>query len=290
MIPNIYSQSGFNFIEVDNEKYLRISSKNISDAMSYAKNNGIRFIEINYTQGYSLRNIDFVKDYDFIEGLSIVTDIEGINIEAVHTLSHLRLLNLNREPKQVLNLADFPKLEILKLEWNKNVRELSNCGSLKELRLSKYKRENLEELKELTALEALTIVQSKLTSLRGIEKLIKLNSLNLFYLPKLSSIEGIENLKELKELNIQNCPSIYSIEPISELKQLVKFELNNCKEIETIKPAKDLNNLEKFWIIKTEIRDGDLTPCFGKKDAFCTPKKYYSHTSEEIDKVNRTIR
>ncbi|WP_205702860.1 hypothetical protein, partial [Botryobacter ruber] len=107
---------------------------------------------------------------------------------------------------------------------------------------------------------------------------------------KLASLEGIESLTNLLDLTITTCSKISNIDPVIKLEKLRSLEINNCKDIDSIKPVKNLKHLEKLWVINTNIIDGDLVPCIGRKDAFCTPKKHYSHSSKEIDKINQTVR
>ncbi|WP_205702848.1 hypothetical protein, partial [Botryobacter ruber] len=133
MKHGLYSNNGYNFYENGYQKFLIVNSNQIYETLDYARTQAITYIVISYAHGYNLKSIDFVKDYPFIQGLHIVKDVNGMNIDAVHALSNLEYLYINRAPEQTLDLDVFPKLITLNFEWDKHVKNLSSCTFLKEL-------------------------------------------------------------------------------------------------------------------------------------------------------------
>lgn len=76
--------------------------------MKYALANGISWVFIHSYDGYKLDNVNFLKEYDFITGISITDEL--IEISGVHYLTNLKHLSLSNG-KQPVDLSKFKYLE-----------------------------------------------------------------------------------------------------------------------------------------------------------------------------------
>ena len=259
----------------------------IEFVMNYATQNKIKGLIISYDRGFRNTTIEFLKNYTFIENL-IIQYYGNIDLNGIHYLRNLKKLALNiiANDNQLIDFSCFPNLETCFFDWRPKAKSIFNCKTLKDLRISKFRKENLEDLQELSNLEALTITSSPIKYLKGIENL-KISRLRLYYLTKLENLNYIEGLAEyIKELDIHACKKIKNIQQIASLTNLEMLGLNNCGEIDNIKPIKNLKKLYRFnFRESTNILDGDVTPCFDLKDVAFQNRKHYTHTYEEINKV-----
>jgi hypothetical protein len=250
----------------------------------------IRNVALNFNSiRTTRRDITFLKShYDFIEGISISGNLD---ITALSRFANLKRLSLQNPPAQIIDFDNFPLLQECKIEWNKKVKNIDRLKSLETLHLWRYKMSDLQEIEGLRSLRELSVSHSSIVSLQGIGSLEVLERLELVYLCKLNSLHGLERLSNLRRLGFDHCPHIDDLSPVQELKNLEHLGTYGCRKINSLKPLKNLNKLDTIYILgRTEIMDGDMTPLIGRKDAGISTRKHYTHTSEEIDKLNGTVR
>lgn len=265
-----------------------ISSDNIADEMEAVRRGNILGIILSFDKGYTLNNVDFLKDYTFIERITI-SSYQGINYAGLHHLNNLKFLAINvlAKDNQEIDFNMFPKLEDCRFTWRPKASSIFNCTSLKRLDIIKFNKDNLQDLSKLINLKILDLRQSSFKSLVGIESL-GLEKLGLYYLSKLENLQTVDKLsKSLKVLDIESCKNINDIHEISQLHNLEKLGLNNCKQIDSLKPIQNLNKLQQFdfWG-DTSILDGDMSPCIGIRKVAFENRKHYNYKNEEIDRLN----
>jgi hypothetical protein len=245
---------------------------------------GISNIEINGLHGYKRRDVDFLKKYDFIEGVSIVD--RDIDISAINALTGLRRIILTWAYNQVLQFSNFKHLEECSLTWSNNVKSVLSCETLKYLRISKFKFKDFCVLSKLRNLEWLEIVQSSLASLRGIENLQSLNNLELNYINNLENLQGIEEMRgSLCYLMINKCNKIKDYSSICSLVKLKKLVIIDSANIDSLACLNNLHDL-KHLHLNVDVLDGDMTPCLGIEKVFFVNKKHFSHTLKQIMQLN----
>ncbi|HEY5745185.1 MAG TPA: hypothetical protein VIU12_03830 [Chryseolinea sp.] len=250
----------------------------------------IRNVELNFnTIRTTRRDITFLKPhYDFIEGISISGNLD---ITALGKFANLRRLSLQKLPAQIVDFDNFPLLQECKIEWNKKVKNIDRLKSLEILHLWRYKMSDLQGIGELRSLRELSVIHSSITSLQGIGSLDVLERLNLGYLRKLNSLHGLEDVSNLRRLDMDYCPHVDDLSPVQELINLEHLGTYGCRKIKSLKPLKNLTKLDIVYIMgRPDIEDGDMTPLIGRKDACIATRKHYTHTSEEIDRLNGTVR
>ena len=289
--PSIYEKDGLSFrTNKDEGDYLLLSSKNLETSFKQIKKIGIKNVEINYTKGFELSNLDFLSNYSFVEGISLVINDE-IDVSGLSFVQNLKFLSINKELTQVIDLEQFQLLECLSIAWNKKIKSLSKCENLKALSLGGYKGEDLTELSDLINLTDFSLDFPAIKRINGIDNCKKLKTISIAYARKLNSLSGLENLTNIKILYIDNCSKIEDINSVAKLENLELLSMHDCKEIRSILPIKNLKKLAVVGFTGTTlIKDGDLTPLIGRKDATFSPRKFYSHTEKEIDRLNNTTR
>jgi hypothetical protein len=283
---NIYEEYGLSFRRNEIGKFLINPSER---DIQKIKDLGIKNIEINDSLGIVPYNLRFLEKLDFIEGISIIT-FKSLDITPIHHLKNLSFLNLTREFNETIDFEKFPDLKFCQLTWNSKVRNLGQLKFIETLILTNYKKADLSDLKGLSSLKKLSIIKSSIASIDGLENFEHLEYLELISLRKLNSLKGLGYFKNLRRLDLESC----SIKDLESLKDNVNLELlgiHNGKDIQSLNPLKDLSKLEIIYLSgNTNIVDGDMSPLIGRKDASVGTRKHYSHSAEEIDKINGTER
>lgn len=279
--------NGFKIFDEPKYKSLIIDSNRITECMDFYRNESFDGIAISRFHGYKLNEIDFLKNYPFVERISVTS--ETIELSGLNYLSNLKHLSLIND-KQAVDFSNFPNLVVCQIEWNNKLQNIGLCKELKELQITKFnsKEKNLMPLSDLSNLEKLTLTRTNINSFNGLQKLQKLKQLEIYY------AKGIENLSDINcisntliNLHLSNCPNIKSYSEITELQKLYWLKLSKCGDIPSLSFIKEMPNLEKISFIDTNVLDGDLSPCIGLQHAGFTNKKHYSHTIAEMKKINQ---
>lgn len=269
---------------INQEKYICVQNE---DDLITARNNQISNIVFTSKGEYQFekKDIDFVRDFaNIIKSISITT-YNNFNYSAIHYLTNLKEISIGvlASDNQEIDFINFHRLEKLNFDWRKKAKNLNKLHNLKELLISKYKKENLSEFSELTKLEILFVWKSAIENLEGGDNLSSVNRLSLYGNRNLTTLKGIEQLKNLTKLEIDGCKSINSIEEISSLENLEVLKIDNCGDIESLKPIQHLKKLKELTFAEsTNILDGDLSPCIGIQNVGFMKRKHYSHTYEEL--------
>ena len=286
------------FKEVNNVKFRAWSSgeeevlildQHLHECIEYINHHGIKMISVmdSYYKGHDL---EFLRKCLTVEEVSLDSDYLK-DVSGLLYLKHLRVLSLSElfvvDGDMEFDLSPFTELESLSLYWSKKVKGIHKLINLKKLSVWKYapKLANLEELGYLQNLEKLTITQSKVRSLKGVQKLDKIRKLELNYLRTLTSIEGIEGLgPSLQHLDITSCKNIVDLDRLKNLSTLEAFHLNECGSVTSLDFVTSLTNLKHFVFHGTNVLSGDVTPCFHIDYVYFDSKKHYSHKWTDIKK------
>ncbi|MDH3257337.1 MAG: hypothetical protein OEM27_06950 [Nitrospinota bacterium] len=230
--------------------------------LHYLLDHKIYELELNTAKGWKISNTKFLKDLNFLKGITIVGIGDPVKeVSGIHYLSKLKLLNIQTYCNTKIDFSSFPKLEICVLEWKPKSESLFECANLKRLWVNSLKKKDTEDFLSLVNLEWLSFGNGPVGNLKGLRNLSKLKHLELFRLRKLSSLDGIEKLKNLKRLEIHTCKYFKTINKLKSLTNLRVLWLINCGGIESLKPLSKLHNLKEYLMYEsTNILDGDLTP------------------------------
>lgn len=247
----------------------------------------------NYSQ-IRIKCLDFdikeKRDIDFkflvsnsIETLIISNDFKIgklLNIECLYNSKSLKHLEIqNNFPLDFKNLI---QLETLYIKYSNKLKNINCLNNLKDLLLSSFNEVDCEIISNLNLLKRLRL-SGNFTSLKGLENLKKLDTLNLSHCPKIVNIEAVSSLKVLKKLHIEKCKllSNFSVLKESSISELFISELDSLKFVSTMRNLESIN----FW----DCKDGNMNYLLNnktlKKINFYPNKKHYTHSLEEINKL-----
>ncbi len=271
---------------VNGQESLFINSDRLSDCINYLRSNDLRFITINSLQGYKAKDIAFLIELkDFLEGLSILETHYDFGV--VNELHKLKYLGIPDNGKDVIDLKNFPDIEMCGVAFSERLQGLESCSNLKSLTVSNYKSKtkDLSALPSLNNLEHLSLIKTDITTLHGIERYSNLKKLEIFSASKLEAIVALQALSNsLEEIQVEQCRKINDYEALGKVKSLKKIILSESGEIKSLAFVKELPRLEfiSFW--GTNVLDGNIKYCEGINYVGFDNKKHYTHKSEQFKK------
>ena len=272
------------------DKYCIISNNNWQTALKVMKTKGLKNLELNpnFINFAKNEDLSFLEQFDFIEGLNVITPNLNSSFP-FHKFLNLKELFLEYNEKILVNYSVFSKLENCFLDWRtKGSETINTVNNLTSLRVDNYRPYDLKEISSLRNLKKLKFVDGKMHALSFIEEMKDLTLLQIYSCKNLSSIEDISELKNLEVVCFENCNEITSIKPISELENLREFVHKNNGTIDTIQHIYSLNKLEKINLYGTNIADGKLQVLHylsekgNLKNINFMNRKNYSHTREQL--------
>ncbi|CCQ90855.1 hypothetical protein NITGR_430022 [Nitrospina gracilis 3/211] len=108
----------------------------------------VKELELNSGKGWKDRRVDFLKNLDFLQSLTIRGIGEPIeDISGIHYLNQLKYLDVETYCKTKIDFFCFPKLEECVFEWRPKSESLFGCTKLKKLWINSYKNETQRTLK-----------------------------------------------------------------------------------------------------------------------------------------------
>lgn len=273
-------------VGINGQESLFINSDRLSDCIRYLHANNLRFITINSFQGYKAKDVAFlVQLKDFLEGLSILETHYDYSV--VNELHKLKYLGIPDNGKDVIDLKNFPDVEMCGITYSERLQGLESCSKLKSLTISNYKAKNKDfmALPTLESLEHLSLIKTDITTLHSIERFSNLKRLEMFSASKLESIAALQGLSNsLEEIQVEQCKKINDYEILGKVKSLRKIILSESGEVKSLAFVKELPQLEfiSFW--GTNILDGNIKYCEGINYVGFDNKKHYTHKSEQFKK------
>ncbi len=245
----------------------------------------ITCLRLSNVLGWSDSDIDFVKNLDFLTSIEIYcTQIRDLSV--LNKLTRLQRLSLDCKFKIAPDFKIFKNLERLFISWVPQVKGVLDSTCLKTLIIDKYPFEDLLPLAEMKQLKELSLWSRKITSLKGIAQLDKLDNLSLSYCTQLEDLTDIVENK-LKILEIEACKKVYDISALSNIHTLEKLSLKNCGTIKSLSPLSALNRLRYLNCADgTAFEDGDLHPLekLNLEEVSFAYRKRYSHKSDDLVK------
>lgn len=236
-----------------------------------------------------LANIDFLKDYTFLEALDI-TSVDDYDFSFLPAISQLKDLSISSEGKNRIDLSSQVNLEFLSLKWRKGIQGIEHCKRLKELILWEYDEFDLSPFQMLHNLEKLAIKTSSIKVLKGLEHLASLAQLQLGNCRALRSIKALDGLKKLTSIEIEACSKIEDYNSLTDLRSLEMLGIIDCKAVSSIKFIQNFPSLKTLSLLgNTDILDGDLIPAKNIPHVNYRPRKHYNIKIEnpEGDAITR---
>lgn len=258
---------------------VRVSYKYLDECVDFINKNNIHHIEI-CDLYYKHDDINFLNRCNNIEHLTVNHNYIP-DLSVIYSLKSLKKLDLTEnDANPNLDFYKIQSLETLFCHWSNKFKGLEQLTNLKELAIWKYapKSKDLEKLTALKNLEVLILTQARVTSLKGIGHLTKLQELELNYSRSLSDISELVSIKNnIKRLEIESCKKIADYQPVEKLSSLEQLALNSSSDLKTISFIKELKNLKEFVFWNTNVLDGDLSPLKNIEEVHFNDKKHYSH-------------
>ncbi len=277
---------GFKVYDSIEGQSLIIDSDRIDECMDFFKMNHFLGIAITKYHGYKLDNVDFLSNHPEIKRISITEGIE--NISGLQSLINLEFLLLSGKARQI-DFNYFPKLKQLTIEWSINLVNIQKCQALEQLSIYNYspKSESSYFIAKVPWLKKLKITRSTMVTLHELEKFIQLEELELNYCSKLETLCCLDRSKTtLLSLVFDHCKAIENHTYVTVFRKLSSLAFNECGEISSIGFIKQIPELKSFRFVKTNVVDGDISPCIGLNYAGFFKMKHYSHTPDQIEALS----
>lgn len=272
-----FVRDGFAFFDgFFGEPVFILEGKEIEKEVSYILTNKIKCVSLTKI----LEDFSFLSKIPFLEEVYLSRNIDN---QWICSLKEIRRLVVNIEKGEPdLDYSEFPKLEVLSMDWYSRFPDLSNNETLRKLSIWKYKpkSKSLSELSLPKGLEHLHITESNISNLEGLEGL-NLKIFEAHYCKSLESIEGVKSWREpLETLILDYCKKLSNYEELSYCKNLSKIILGDCGDIPTLKWLIPLKNVKYFSFWGTKLIDGDTSPCSGIDFVNFKNLKHYNNKKE----------
>jgi hypothetical protein len=254
------------------------TSDKVHNLIKINKLNGLRiFSELRNDR---LEDVNFLRDYTFLEHLEI-TSINDFNFDFLNKLDNLKKLSINVTGTNEIDLSHQTRLEYLSIQWRKGIKGLDNCTSLSSLGVSEFKERDLVKLTNLKSLIDLRIKTASIESLDGLNGLVNLQNLLIANCKKLTSVKSINQLPKLQHLDFDTCPNVKDYDHLTNLQSLQSLSMINCGKIESIKFIENYPLLSKLSLLgNTIISDGNLLPA---KRLSSVEHKHYDHYNIKLE-------
>lgn len=190
-------------------KVLILKGEWTDEVSSYMLANDIFALRLTDSFGFKGQDITFLSKLDFLRSLELYCwDAKGIKV--IESLPQLEVLGLQYKSVQKIDLTAFSKLRVALVTWSKGLGSLLGVSSLEKLNIQNYPHSDLMPISSMHGLKELYLTSRKLESLRGIEQLNKLETLDLYNCQKLVSLAGTESCPYLKTIETEACNRVSS--------------------------------------------------------------------------------
>lgn len=260
--------------------------EHLAEALAYILANKIVSIEVDtkspHTRPLQL-DFGFLKELPNLSGLECRMNISTkTDLEPLYQIHELRQLGWPGRTSPPIDLSNFPNLEYLSLRHQPSTRGWEKLTKLRVLRLSVTGSNDLEFLSNLKSLAKLEISDSSIESLAGIERLPKLERLDIFVTPKLTDISSIPKCKSLRFLYVEKAKRLTDYSPLAESTSIESLKL--VTPIDSVEFVPHMKSLK--ILLFNDINSNDLSPLLQAKSLkqldFYPEKRSYSHTLAEI--------
>lgn len=245
---------------------------------------GVQGLELSFQNGFAFDDPGFLAQLPFITLFTIPEDrsAAGHGPLPIEALSGLRRIQAGHRVAQPVDLAGFPHLTSLTMQWQPRLTSVFDTTRLTRLQIRSLDGRKADGLAHLTSLENLEIAHSGLQSFQPLAALTGLRRLSLSVCHKLPDLEGIGALQALRCLHLDEVPRITDLDCLTGLGNLECLTISDARQIASVAPLEALQNLKALWIAgaRTTITDGDLSPLTRlPKLAMLTVgnKRHYSH-------------
>lgn len=197
-----------------------------------------------------------------------------------------------------LSIDDFKiKFDFSKLQKLKYLKMYSRRGhgdsmfrlpNLETLIINGWKDDDVTAFSELSKLKFIGLYHTRvLKSLKGLEKLSKLEGLDIEVAPNLTNVNAIGSLPHLKLLRLANCKRIASFDCLEKNHELLSLVIGTCSDIQSLSILKGMTKLDYLSFGSgTKVVDGDLSILYDLKSLrHCryTQARHYNIKKKDFD-------
>ena len=210
-------------------------------------------------------------------------ELDSIIYLSCHTVYRDRLTSIDYSKLKSENLkyAFLGEFGHLNIESKTSIEELTICDD--------KSFEDLRKFSGLQNLKKLDLRCTGLKSLEGIENLVCIEQLLLFYNRNLKDISSLKDIfKSFKSLCIQNSPKITDFSCLDKLENLVNLSLYGGNVLPNLNFLNKMKKL-KYFMFSMRVANNDLSPCMQIPYVNCEKgKKEYNYRNKDLPK-NKSI-
>jgi len=201
---------------------------------------------------------------------------------------NLEYLSIRSKVRGSIDFSQLTKLKEAEVAWCPATRGLIVASApLKALHITGFKGELEGWSDTIKSTVATLSFTGSLLTLNGIGKFKRLKSLGLLRLRKLENIDEISHCLRLESLNLCGCNQVASLEALTDLKNLRTIDFTN-KSLPSVALFPKIS-LETLSLGDDTIVEDGNTGAFLEfpklRRVVFTPRKLYTHTPTEINKV-----
>jgi len=211
------------------------------------------------------------------------------SLDAINSLSNLASLAIDSASTFDVDLANWPILTDLFFVHSGRFVNQSLAPNLAILRIVSWRETSLEGLSDLRSIEKLSLRGGALKNLKGLERMPKLQYLELASLRNLVDFSELSDAKGLHTLIIDSCNKLNSIDVLDGLIDLETLILDNVGDLASLNVLRRLPRLKATRFAEsTNVLDGntailkDLAIEFGFQNRKHYNFKYDHMSGKEI--------
>lgn len=240
-------------------------------------------------------DLSFLTDCPSLESLVIIPARDGgsaLDYSPLYQMKQIASLDCypHADPKQHSSstVIDCSKLCGLRKLWirHSGVVNYGAIDGLEELYL--YDCHTLSDLQTIggnTNLKKLSCTSCKLRSLNGIEKLDKLQWLDVCYGRALEDITELTGIHApFRMLSIENCPKITDFSCLSHLDKIEFLELLGSNTLSDLNFISCMPNLQLFSCTMN-VADGNISPCLSVPYVDLKKRRHYNLKNADLSKT-----
>jgi len=185
-------------------KVLIVKGSWSSDIPNYMLKEGIYALRLTDSYGFKGEDLSFIPSLTFLRSLEIYC-WDAKEVKLIEALPQLEALSLQFKSVRKIDLSSFNNLRFVFLTWTKGMGSILKLNNIEHLNIQNYPYRTLQSIEHMTNLKRLYLTSRKLETLEGVEKLKRLEVIDLYNCQKLISKKGIEKCSSLKTIEIEAC-------------------------------------------------------------------------------------
>ncbi|MFK8080643.1 MAG: hypothetical protein AB8B97_10190 [Granulosicoccus sp.] len=223
------------------------------------KEKNVTSLRLSRSAGWRSADVTFLKDLDCLRGIEIYS-ANCKDISPIWALKSSQHIGLDCNLSKAGDFSEFTQLRTCFLRWQTKAASALSATCLEELNVVNYPHDDFSQLCKLNLLKNLKITSRKLQSLKGVQDLPRLNSLDLFQCNGITCLKPLREASSLQTLNLDGCKSLNDLTPLKHLGSLETLSINDCGSILSLEPLIHLEQLKHVYFAgSTIVENGSLS-------------------------------